>query len=152
MDWFLYDMDLRHEKVKGFTIHEWIKNFWHHQIYKHRIYKHQNITSALVFTTVFRIHYHFFIVLPIRLETCRFNDFLFFSKAKLAPPKNLARFRGFAPPDGVGRALSRPEVTGPQTRKFIKQSNCFSVKFAKFLREHILKNIYELMLLNKNSF
>ena len=49
--------------------------------------------------------------------------------------------RGFPPPDGVGRALSRPEVTGPQTRKFIKQSNCFSVKFAKLLREHILKNI-----------
>ena len=60
MDWFLYYRDLRHEIVKCFTIHEYIKQFR-----RYLIYEHQNITSALVFTIVFGIHYNFFIASPI---------------------------------------------------------------------------------------
>ena len=58
----LFDRDLRYEKVKCFP------QFWRHQIYKH-----QNITSALVFTILFRIQtflfnfLNFFITLPIWL-------------------------------------------------------------------------------------
>ena len=58
----LFDRDLRYEKVKYFP------QFWRHQIYKH-----QNITSALVFTILFRIQtflfnfLNFFITLPIWL-------------------------------------------------------------------------------------
>ena len=74
LDWFLYDRDLHHGRVKCFPIHEKVKRFWRHQIYKH-----QNITSGLVFTIVFRIHYSFFIALPIRLYICRSNDFFLFS-------------------------------------------------------------------------
>ena len=57
------------------------------------------------------IHCNFFIVLPIRLKTCRSNGF-FFYKAKCARPKNGARLRGLARLSAVdwhqARKLSRP--------------------------------------------
>ena len=80
--------------INCFPIHEWTKQFWRHQICKH----YQNITGRLVFMIMFGIHCNVFIVLPIRLKTCRTNGFLFFNKAKRAHPKNWARLRGFARP------------------------------------------------------
>ena len=73
------------------------------------IYKHQNITSALVLTIVFGIHYNFFIALPIRLSIFRPNDYFVFYKAKFARRK-IGRvskvLRARALPIGIGRAIS----------------------------------------------
>ena len=48
---------------KCFSIHEQINQFWFYQICKHD----QNITSRLVFTTVFGLHCNFFIVLTLQI-------------------------------------------------------------------------------------
>ena len=48
----------------------------------------------------FGIHCNFFIVLPIRLKTCRSNDFLFFTRQNVrARPKNRARLKGLLAED-----------------------------------------------------
>ena len=78
--------------IKCFPTHGYIKQFWRHQICK--LYQ-----NRLVFMKVFRTNCNFFIVLPIRLKTCRSNGFFFFTKQNLR-----ARVRN----------LSRPEVSsGP---------------------------------------
>ena len=62
---------------------------------------------------VFGIHWNFFIVLPIRLKTCRSNGV--FLQGRMCAPEFRARFRGFtrsnAPDRHRTRNLSRPEVT-----------------------------------------
>ena len=69
---------------------------------------------------VFGIHCNFFIVLPIRLKTCRSSFFVLFYKAKCSRPKNRVRLRGFARPSSPDRHracnLSRP---GHVISKFI---------------------------------
>ena len=44
----------------------------------------KNFTITLVFTVIFRIHYNFFIVLPIRLKVSTFFSFL---QGKTCVPK-----------------------------------------------------------------
>ena len=65
--------------IKCFPIHEKIKQFWCHQMCK----LYQNITSRLMFMIVFGNDCNFFIVLPIPLKTCRYNDFFFFTPIPL---------------------------------------------------------------------
>ena len=55
------------------------------------------------------IHCNFFIVLPIRLKTCRFNDFLFFTMQNMHSRKigRVSEILGTqARPIGIGRAIS----------------------------------------------
>ena len=72
---WLHHCPLLTHEINCFSIHEFMKQFWRHQTCK--FYK--NITNSLVFMMVFRIDGNFFIVLPIRLETCRLNRFFFFT-------------------------------------------------------------------------
>ena len=95
MDCFLYDRDLRQERVKCFPILEWIKQFWRHQIHKH-----QNITSALVFTIVF-------VTFPLLyLFDCNFVDLLifFFLQGKICAPKKSGASQRSSAPEGARSA------------------------------------------------
>ena len=79
----------------------------------------------LVFTTVFGIHYNFFIVY---LFDCNFVDLTSFSflQGKFVPPKNRARLRGVARPSTPdqyrARTLSRPgSVQGMINKEVLDQ-------------------------------
>ena len=67
--WLHHCPFLTHE-INCFSIHEFMKQFWCHQICKF----YQNITSSLVFMMVFWTDGNVFIVLPIRLKTCNFSS------------------------------------------------------------------------------
>ena len=111
MDCFLYDRDLRHERVKRFPINEWIKQFLHHELYKH-----QNMTSAMVFTIVFGIHYNFFVALPIYLFPISSD---FFSHGKTCTSEKLGpsqRFGGLVRQIDIEHAI----CPGPVQLKSLK--------------------------------
>ena len=59
------------------------------------------------------VYCNVFIVLPIRVKTCRCNVFSFFTRLKCARPKNRARVRSFARPSVSDRHrvrnLSKPD-------------------------------------------
>ena len=102
----------------------------------------------MVAIIVFKIHCNFFIVLTIRLKTCRSNSFFVFWKAKCAHPKNRACLWGFARSSGHDRHrprnLSGPDMqyleAGPsvtsQNDIFFKQLNRFFLENSTF---HVLK-------------
>ena len=73
------------------------------------------MTSTMVFTTVFGIHYNFFIALPIYLFAI-FIDF--FYKPRLARPKDRAHLKGFSPERiGIERAIC-PDMVQLKSLKF----------------------------------
>ena len=74
---------------------------------------YQNITSRLMFITVFGILFNFFIVLPILLKTCRTDGLLLLQDKMCAPEKSSASqsFCALMASDRHrARNLSRPDV------------------------------------------
>ena len=82
-----------------FPNHEKKKHFWRYQICKF----YQYITSRLVFMIVFGIPCNCFMVLSIRLKTCRSKGFFIFYMAKCALPKHRVSLRGFTRPNASDR-------------------------------------------------
>ena len=66
---------------------------------------------------VFGIRCNFFIVLLIRLKTCRSSIFFFYYyKAKCAPPKNRVHLRGFVHPSAPNRHWARNLLDANNTK------------------------------------
>ena len=63
-----------------------------------QIYKHcQNTGSTLVFAILFEVHSNIFIILAIRVKTCRYKAFFFFYGNMHTPKKLGTSLIGFGP-------------------------------------------------------
>ena len=84
-----------------------MKQFWDYQICK--FYQ-----IRLVFIIVFETHCDFFIVLPIRLKTCRSNDFSCL-RVEICAPEKLGLFQRFRTPERAGEASGAQFVQAVRT-------------------------------------
>ena len=108
---------------------------------------YQNITSRLVFMIVFGIYCNFLIVLPIRLETCKSNIFLLFTRQKLRAQRigHVSEvLRTSTPVRHRARNLSRPEKINFHKYNSIdrKVKSQSSEPNTDFFQQLIIKFIY----------
>ena len=113
------------------------------------------ISSVLVFTISFGTHYNFFIVLPIRLQICRSNDFSFLQGKICIQEKSGASqvLRARARPIGIG-AVIRP---GLSTYTKLPEKSHFSPPstrtpcYVRVSRDLIFERFFAFVVLNTLS-